>query len=225
LIRALVGKDVILKAPHQVERYFNVLGYDQEERDSYRLSPPLLRVGDQDQLEANAIVGRCGRKEPLIGIFPGSRHPNKRWPVKKVASLADRCRQAGFSVAILGGEDDGFQSRAVSDCMAKTPELMHTGGSLGKLAGIISRCAAVVSPDSGPAHMAAALSVPVVTIFGPTSHERWAPTGPKSRVVRVELPCSPCSNHGGSSCPLGTLECMEAISPEQVWQTLSDLIG
>jgi ADP-heptose:LPS heptosyltransferase len=221
LIRALVGKDVILKAPHQIERYLQVL----EPEGTHAVHPPpLMRVGDDDRKQADEILRACPPGVPLVGMVPGSRHPIKRWPAVHQASLADRCRQAGLGVLILGGRDDVSQARAVTDNMKSRADLVQTGGSLGLLAGLLSRCAVVVSPDSGPAHMAAALGVPVVTLFGPTSHERWAPQGRGCRVERVDLPCSPCSNHGGSSCPLGTLDCMRAISPQSVWQTVCDLL-
>ena len=77
----------------------------------------------------------------------------------------------------------------------------------------------VVSNDSGPAHLAAALGRPLVVLFGPTAPGRWAPTGPAVRVLYENLPCSPCSNHGSSRCPLGTHACLEAISTSKVLET------
>jgi ADP-heptose:LPS heptosyltransferase len=126
---------------------------------------------------------------------------------------------------LLGGRDDGSLTGAVVNSMKTEPAQVHTGGSLGRLAGVLSRCRAVVSPDSGPAHMAGALGVPVAAVFGPTSPERWAPMGPRVKVLRRELACSPCSNHGGASCPVDTMECMNELEPEDVWKGLKELLA
>ena len=169
------------------------------------------RAGEHHIHQGDHRAGReveAARKDldgdDFVGIVAGAQHRTKTWPVRHSAALADRCQQAGYRAALLGG---------------------HTGGSLGQLAGILSRCRAVVSPDSGPAHMAGALGVPVVAVFGPTSPERWAPRGPRVKVVRLELPCAPCSNHGGASCPVDTMECMNDLGPEKVWEGLTDLLS
>jgi heptosyltransferase II len=78
--------------------------------------------------------------------------------------------------------------------------------------------------DSGPAHLAAALGRPLVVFFGPTSPIRWAPTGPAVRVLHESLPCSPCSNHGGNRCPIGTHACLEAIPVARAFETAERLL-
>jgi heptosyltransferase-2 len=160
-----------------------------------------------------------------VGIVAGARHPTKTWPVRHTAALADRCQREGYRVALLGGQEDGSLAGAVVDSMKTEPAYVRTGGTLGQLAGVLSQCRAVVSPDSGPAHMAGALGVPVVAVFGPTSPDRWAPKGPRVKVVRLDLPCGPCSNHGGASCPVGTLECMKELGPGEVWRELCELLS
>jgi len=216
IIKALIGQDAILGAPHQVERYLQVLG-DEMTGDA---PAPVLLASEEEQEAAKASLGG----ENFIGIVAGARHPTKTWPVRHVAALADRCRDEGYRVALLGGQEDGSLTGAVANSMQAEPDYIYTGGSLGRLAGVLSCCRAVVSPDSGPAHMAGALGVPVVAVFGPTSPGRWAPRGPRVKVVRRGLACSPCSNHGGASCPVDTYECMNELGPEEVWEELKDLL-
>lgn len=217
IIKALIGQDAILGAPHQVERYLQVLG---DEMTVDAPAPVLIASEEEQEIAKTSLDG-----DNFIGIVAGARHPTKTWPVRHTAALADRCRDEGYRVALLGGEENGSLTGAVVNSMKTEPDYVHAGGSLGRLAGVLSRCRAVVSPDSGPAHMAGALGVPVVAVFGPTSPGRWAPRGPRVKVVRRELACSPCSNHGGASCPVDTFECMNELGPEEVWEGLADLLS
>jgi lipopolysaccharide heptosyltransferase II len=222
VIKALIGKDAILRAPHQVDRYLDILD-EFGGAESDRRTPELV-VAKEAADYAEKVIADNGSSNSLIGIFPSTRHQTKKWPAKYTAQLADICLERGFDIAILGGQADKLQAQAVMESMQASPTLVHTSGSLGQLAGLVSKCKIVVSPDTGPAHMAAALKVPVIALFGPTSPERWAPRGSVCRVLRKELPCSPCSNHGGSSCPIGTYECMQLLKPEKVAQSLFEVL-
>ena len=217
IIKALIGQDAILGAPHQIERYIQVL----EEEVPGDLPAPVLVASEAEQEAAKSNLDG----DDFIGIVAGARHPTKTWPVRHTATLADRCHKEGYRVALLGGQEDGSLAGAVVNSMKTEPEYIRTGGSLGQLSGVLSRCRAVVSPDSGPAHMAGALGVPVVAVFGPTSPGRWAPRGPRVKVIRRELACAPCSNHGGASCPVDTMECMNDLGPDEVWKGLEYLLS
>ena len=216
IIKALIGQDAILGAPHQVDRYLRVL-----QDDSPDAPLPVLIADDSEKEEAARLL----RGDNFIGIVAGARHPTKTWPVRHTAALADRCQHAGYRVALLGGQEDGSLVGAVVNSMKTEPAYVRPGGTLGQLAGILSSCRAVVSPDTGPAHMAGALGVPVAVVFGPTSPDRWAPQGPRVKVIRLDLPCAPCSNHGGASCPVDTMECMNELEPGKVWEGLVDLLS
>jgi len=222
VIKALIGKDAILRAPHQVERYLDILD-EFCGAESDRRTPELV-VDQADSNYAEKVIAKKASSNSLVGIFPSTRHPTKRWPAKYTAELADMCLSRGLNIAILGGQADILQAQAVVESMQGQPTFVHTSGSLGQLAGLVSKCKIVVSPDTGPAHMAAALKVPVIALFGPTSPERWAPRGAECRVLRQELPCSPCSNHGGSSCSIGTYECMQLLKPDRVVQSLFEVL-
>ena len=109
-----------------------------------------------------------------------------------------------MAIVFLGDKAEAIKAQS----LLQGPMLNQCGGTLESLMSWIAACSVIVSPDSGPAHMAAALEIPVVTLFGCTSPARWAPIGSNAEVVRIGLPCSPCSNHGLNTCPVGTLECM-----------------
>jgi len=221
VLRALIGKDAIMRAPHQVWRYLAVI--DAADTDSPP-PRPVLYLDRRLRTEALAETQLDEGRGPLIGLFPGARHELKRWPPVHLAALADRCVAEGMRIAVLGGPGDEGLVHSTLECMKTEPLLVSTAGSLQHLGALISACDAVVSPDSGPAHMAAGLGVAVITLFGPTSPERWAPVGQRARVVQQGLPCSPCSNHGSGSCSEGTHECMASLSPERVWQELDEVL-
>jgi ADP-heptose:LPS heptosyltransferase len=91
------------------------------------------------------------------------------------------------------------------------------GTDLTGLAALLKRARVVIANDSGPAHLAAAVGTPVVALFGPT-HEAFGfvPCGPAVRVISRDLPCRPCSVHGGTRCPRGRRACLDDIAPAEV---------
>lgn len=221
-LKVLFGKSMILRGPHQVKRYLSVLEVDTEKID---VPLPFLRAGDEHRQEVIRLLEARPGAASLVALIPGGRHATKRWPLEYMTRLADIIQAQGHDVIILGSSEETSLIRAVASGMKKAPRLAHGGSSLGVLAGLISSCRVVVSPDSGPAHMAAALKVPVVTLFGPTSPERWAPLGQESRVLSADVSCSPCSNYGSATCPVGTMECMRALDPDHVWLSVKQVLA
>ena len=90
---------------------------------------------------------------------------------------------------------------------------------LATLPGFVSRCAAFVSNDSGPTHLALGLGVPTVAVFGST--DPAAVGVPEAAVARVAVDCGPCSFHGRRSCPRGDLRCLTEVSAAAVWARLA----
>jgi heptosyltransferase-2 len=227
-LKAILGRDPISTNPHQIFRYLQVIVDSRSLRlsDDHRHIPaPRLWLDSGVLQETTDRLTAEAAGLPLLGIVVGSRHAVKRWPARHVARLAEIAFNAGLRPVMLGGEEDGEAIRMVAPVGGTSQALVMVGGSLMRLAAAIACCAVVVAPDSGPAHMAAALGIPVVTLFGPTAPARWAPPGSRSRVVRLELPCSPCSNHGGASCPIKTHECLEALQPEKVFAEVQSLLS
>ncbi len=103
-----------------------------------------------------------------------------------------------------------------------TREAINLAGetSLIELACLYRRSALVVTTDSGPMHIAAAVGTPVIALFGPTDPARTGPFGKGHRVIRAEVPCSPCFRKKCKHC-----ECMARIRPEEVFQAVGALLG
>lgn len=160
-----------------------------------------------------------------IALLPGARWENKRWPTKYFAelvrTLVPRFPQARF--AILGGKDDQplgdtiFQAapeRCLNLCGLTTlPEMMAW----------VRRCKLMVTNDTGPMHVAAALGKPVVALFGPTAPHRTGPYGQLENVLRVNLPCSPCLK---ADCRFEKPEeCLHALTPPTVFKKVEALFA
>jgi heptosyltransferase II len=220
VVRALLGRDTILRGPHQIERNLSLLPGEPAGE-----SPLPRAVADPAALpEARAWRRGFAGERPAVGLVVGVRHATKRWPREHWSLLAARCLEEGLAVALLGGPEDAGDLEALRAGLAgERLGVFHAVG-LGALMARLACLDALVCPDSGPAHLGAALGRPVLALFGPTSPERWAPRGPSVAVARLPLACSPCSNHGSGACPLGTHECMRALGVEAVHAELVGLL-
>ncbi|KEO81017.1 lipopolysaccharide heptosyltransferase II [Tumebacillus flagellatus] len=167
-------------------------------------------------------------QHPVIGLFPGGGvNPGmtfayKRWPVEKFATLAAELQNAGYRVAIFGGRDDEDLCQAVQDALGGTG-LWGVGRTLTEFAVLVSRCQVFVGGDTGPLHIAAAVGTPTVALFGPTDPRLVAPLGEKHRVVKVDVPCSPCYLHGKPEDCRFEHRCMRSLEIRQVLAEIENL--
>jgi len=166
--------------------------------------------------------GLTGATGPLIAVNCAAKWPSKLWPEAHFARLADelveKCRAR---LVFTGSEADGPLVRRVFSHMHH-PAVDVTGRtSLLTLAALYQRVRVLVSTDTGPMHLGAAVGIPVVAVFGPTAPWRTGPYGPQHRVVRAGLPCSPCFLR---RCPRA-MECMASVTPEQVFPVVQEILG
>ena len=125
----------------------------------------------------------------LVGIHPGGSSFDKRWPEKRYAELADRLvQQYNATVLLLHGPAEAGLTQNIQKAM-QSHASVHAPETIRALGALLSRCALVVCNDSGPMHLAAALDVPTVAIFGPTDHVAWHPLSQNAAIVRRDMPC------------------------------------
>lgn len=146
----------------------------------------------------------------------------KRWPAERFAELGDRLAAShDVQIVLIGDEESRVRGREVTGLM-KSPAIDLCGRTpLPGLAALLSAGHLLVSTDSGPAHLAAAIGVPTLTLFGSSSPEWTRPLGPRSKVIYRALDCSPCFQR---DCPLGTMACFEEISAVEAWQSAAALL-
>jgi heptosyltransferase-1 len=153
-----------------------------------------------------------------IAIQPGARWNNKRWPVENFSQLVSLLAEkfSGARFAILGSAEDKPLCEIIS--RAEPNRILNLCGetSLPEMIEWIRLCDLMVTNDTGPMHVAAALGKPLVALFGPTEPRRTGPYGQMQNVLRIELPCSPCMK---STCSWkNPNECLTAISPAMVFE-------
>lgn len=162
---------------------------------------------------------------PLLALAPGAAWPTKRWPVTRFAEVAQAMAQAhGAAVVILGSAADVPLGQELRQHL-KGPVVDSTGQlSLMHSAALLQQCALLLSNDSGLMHMATALHVPVVALFGPTVQEfGFYPFQAQARVVSTPLPCRPCTTKGSRRCPQGHHHCMQRLSSGQVLTAVQEM--
>ena len=209
--------DMNLHAVDREKMLLAAIGVEQE--GDYRLYIP----EDSDK-ELAALLTEAGidSNKPLIVINPMTTWPTKHWNSKGFAELADKLIRRGLVVVFTGGSNDRagvneiigqMQERRAGNVVGRT--------SLKTLAALYKRALVVVSTDTGPMHIAAATGTSVVAIFGPTAPWRTGPYGKQHRVIRLDLPCSPCLK---KQCTLGTNACMTEINAEMVVECVETIV-
>ena len=185
---------------------------------------PLHLVPMASALEsARARLQAAGiQTDALVVLCPGAEYgPSKRWPTAHFAALAQSILNAKStaSVVLLGSPSDRAIGNAIVSSAASQSRTFNWCGatSLDEAIAIISLCSKVVSNDSGLMHIAAALQVPQVAIFGSSDPNHTPPNSAKASIISLHLPCSPCHQR---ECPLGHLNCLNQISPERVFAAL-----
>lgn len=167
-------------------------------------------------------------KWPLIALCPSSGNSElKQWGAERMAELAQRLAAKHCSVVLVGSTADTALGKIIED--AKVENMLNLIGktSLSQLASVLRRCAMFIGNDAGPAHLASALQIPTVAVFGSSCYHRFGPWSPQSLVQVREVPCSPCVSHAFDrckSCPHSTRICLDAVSVEQVFQAALSLL-
>jgi heptosyltransferase-2 len=214
---------------HEIQRNLQLLrplGLDPGGGEFPSLFPSRGDVAVVDRL-LSAWRSRGGAVLPLVGLAPGSVWATKRWPIGSFAQLGQLFRGRGYALVLVGSSAERLLCEEVSDAVGDRYALNVAGETTFlQSAELLRRCALLVSNDSAPMHLAVAMRLPVVAVFGATVPAfGFYPLGKRDRVVeRSGLACRPCSIHGGEKCPIRTFECMRSISPEEVFHVAEPML-
>ena len=200
---------------HAVDRYLLVakaVGAVESGAPEFR-----FRIPQTDYEEVDRLLSRSGVMPGTswVALNVSARWPTKRWPAASFAEVADRLQQDGYgAVVMIGGPNERADVAAVSGMM-KSPAVNLAGATtVGLLPALLSRASLLIANDSGPMHIAAAVGIPMVALFGPTSAVRTGPYGMGHSVLTGQVPCRPCfSRTCHNTLPL---ECLKLVSPQQV---------
>jgi heptosyltransferase-2 len=227
---ATQGRAILLTRPaprrnggelrHEFHDYLDML------RDTLRLDGAehdgRLEIGEKRRAAAaDWLAERRSRPEaPLIALAPGAAYgPAKEWPAEYYATLVDRLG-VRFECVLVGAPAERERSEEIA-AKSRVGAVVAAGATdVGDLVALVSLAAGFVGNDSGAMHVAAALGVPTVGIFGSTSATRTGPRGPRVRVAAHATSCSPCFDR---RCRFGHYECLTRVDVETVVAALAEL--
>ena len=188
--------------------------------------PPLRQHHDFVKLARQLIhQHRLDQGEGLVAVAPGARWESKRWPAAFFAKVLDQVAQERPQAAIwlLGSADErAVADEVCSSCRVAQPANLAGETNLGALCEMLRASDVLLTNDSGPMHLAAALAVPTVALFGPTSPELTGPYGPDHRVFTGQCASRPCFRR---VCPQGVQECAESIQSKRVADALLEMMS
>ena len=212
---------------HDVERNLSLLSaFGIATEDCQRRFDGVGTRAGQTPVDLELVGMKKAGARPLIGVNPGSVWATKRWDVKGYTQFIKLVKARwNCEVVIFGGPEDAQIAGAIkaacgSDCINLAAKF-----TLRELPAALGALDVFVTNDSGPMHIAVARGVPTVALFCATTPALgFYPYSGDAVVLQKDLPCRPCSSHGGRRCPLGTEDCIQLIRPEHVLQAVERLL-
>lgn len=198
------GRDV-----HAVDRYLRLASALGCEADKVRFPMPLIK--DTDKVAQ--VKSESGKYAVIVS---GARWETKRWRSDRFGKLAYMLNMRSI---VVGSASDAKISKEIETMSGGKAVSMAGMTHMGELISLIRGARCVVTNDSGPMHIAAALNVPIVAVFGPTNPVRTGPYGKNNVIVKSGLACAPCYKR---ECR--RIRCMEEIPVEQVYEAVKSVI-
>jgi lipopolysaccharide heptosyltransferase II len=188
---------------------------------------PQLFVDPRTSQQVEQLLQQEGwnADKPLIACHVSSNNgQSKRWPIPYWAKLMDRLiRENGANVVLTGAPVDLPLIERITQRMQEQPIVLAGKTSLPQLAALLQRADLLISGDSGPMHIGAAVGTPLIAIHGPTDPALSGPVSPKATILRSDIWCSPCYNaRGPADCRFFTTQCMKDITPDRVFSVVRE---
>jgi ADP-heptose:LPS heptosyltransferase len=207
LIRAVAGSSASAATPHSAQ-------------------PVRLEVPADARARAAALLGGAGR--PIVGVHVSGGRESKQWHLDRFAEVAKRlARERSATIVLTGSAADRPMVDLVRAQLTGHP-VIDVAGSLDlvTLAGLLAQLDLLVTGDTGPMHLASAVGTPIVALFGPADPRRYGPRSPLQRILRVDLPCSPCGQVRlpPERCRGHVPDCMDGIQVDVVLAAVRELL-
>ncbi|MDH4186450.1 MAG: lipopolysaccharide heptosyltransferase II [Nitrospira sp.] len=194
-------------------------------------APELMVPAEEEQAMAQRFaLGGFAPSDFVVGINPGSTYGGaKRWLPERFAEVTERlcltireARQQQVSVVILGAKGEEPLGQEIAAQLSSRSLILSGATTIRELMAVVQRCSLLLTNDTGPMHIASALKVPVVAIFGPTDWRTTSPFGRPHAIVRQPVDCAPCLLR---ECPIDH-RCMTGVTVEQVYEaSLASVAG
>ena len=212
----------------QVDYYNALVGMLGIEVSSRRMT---LSVSEAGEEEAETVLDAAGvdRSRPIVMLNPGgSFGPSKMWAPERYAAVADALvERCAAQIIVNASPAEREVARSVAEAMREPPAISFADceNTVSLLKSLMKRCSLLITNDTGARHVAAAMGIGVLTIFGSTD-PRWSRIDyPRERILRADVPCAPCQ-HKRCPFPPGPTyhQCMKAISTEAVLEAAEELL-
>lgn len=180
---------------------------------------PLLRVKPANRA---LLLQQYGLQENgFIALMPGAEYgPAKQWPASHFRQLAQQMIHRGLQVVVLGSAKERELGESIVSGLGSAAQNMCGATELVDAIDLLSACRTAVSNDSGLMHVAAAVSAPLVAIYGSSSPRLTPPLSKNAVVMSLNLSCSPCFKR---TCPLGHTDCLNRLLPSTVSEAMESL--
>lgn len=178
---------------------------------------PRLRIDAENRSRILTALG-LNSSPPAIAFMPGAEYgPAKQWPAASYARLAVRLRERGYQVWVLGSAKETALGEMIAQESAGAALNLCGRTALVDTVDLLSACHAAVTNDSGLMHVAAAVDIPFVAIYGSSTPDYTPPLSGRAEILYLRLECSPCFER---SCPLVHTNCLRQIGVERVLELL-----
>ena len=217
--RMLLTRGVALKkgedCSHQLNYYLDLISGLGLKTSPPKISLPITQE-EKEKAKEMLLTLNVNLNKTLIILNPGASYgPSKRWHAENYAELANLLQdRKKAEILITGSKDEAALVESIASFMTKKPLNLTGKTDLRLLAGLISHADLFITNDSGPMHIANALKIPVIAIFGPTDPCFTGPFQQPAAVIKKDVPCWPCSYR---ECPFDH-RCMISIDPQEVFE-------
>ena len=183
---------------------------------------PRLKTDTQEVNTSFKNLNLTPGDAPVLALCPGAEYgPAKQWPANHFAQLAIERLDLGWQVLLLGSDKDSDICNRINAATENQCTNLAGKTELGQVIDIMSQASAIVSNDSGLMHIAAALDIPLVAIYGSSDPAFTPPLSDKAEILSLSLPCSPCFKR---QCPLGHLDCLNKLGPDMASKAIDALL-
>ncbi|MCF7794551.1 MAG: glycosyltransferase family 9 protein [Candidatus Cloacimonetes bacterium] len=173
---------------------------------------------------SNDFTGKIKSEKIKLAIFPGALHKTKQYPVDLLLEVINKLNDK-YQIFLSGSKSEKDLAKKIVNKVNKSVYDLTGELTISEMLTFLSIMDVIISNDSGPMHIAAALNKNQIAIFGATHPKLgFAPLNNKAIVLKADLHCQPCSLHGGSICPKLHFNCMKMIEPEQIMHYLNKVI-
>jgi heptosyltransferase II len=211
--------DAQLMKRHQVHYWLEMLKITLGIETDPRLIAPEIAPRNVARMREWLATRRNGSK--LVAVAPAAAYgPAKEWPQSHYVAMISSLAAHGVQAVMVGGPGDVERCEAIAKATSSDAVIAAGQTSIGELMALLSLCDGFVGNDSGAAHVASALGIPTVAIFGSTNPARTGPLGAKTTILYKGIECSPCL---ARTCRFGHYQCLRGISPQEALTALENL--